>query len=63
MDVQREIVTVSEAIQLFGIKRTKLYESIRQGDIEAVKLGRRTLIRAESVRAFINRLPRLSDVA
>lgn len=63
MDVHRENVTVAEAIQRFGIARTKLYELIREGDIEAVKLGRRTLIRAESVRAFIDRLPRLSDVA
>jgi hypothetical protein len=32
---------------------------IREGDIEAVKLGRRTLIRAESARSFIDRLPRV----
>ena len=63
MDVYRENVTVAEAIERFGIARTKLYESIRAGEIEAFKLGRRTLIRAESVRAFIDRLPRLSDVA
>lgn len=63
MDVYRETVTVAEAIQRFGIARTKLYELIREGDIEAVKLGRRTLIRTESVRAFIDHLPRLSGVA
>lgn len=59
MDVHRENVTVAEAIQRFGIARTKLYESIRAGEIEAFKLGRRTLIRAESVRAYIDRLPRV----
>jgi excisionase family DNA binding protein len=59
MDVHRENVTVAEAIQRFGIARTKLYELIREGDIEAVKLGRRTLIRAESARSFIDRLPRV----
>lgn len=63
MDVHRENVTVAEAIQRFGIARTKLYELIREGDIEAVKLGRRTLIRTESVRAFIDRLPRISGAA
>lgn len=63
MDAHRENVTVGEAIERFGIARTKLYELIREGDIEAFKLGRRTLIRTESVRAFIDRLPRVNGVA
>lgn len=52
-----ENLTVVEAIELFRISRTKLYELISQGQVDAVKLGRRTLIRANSVRALMDRLP------
>jgi excisionase family DNA binding protein len=56
-----ENVTISEAVRLFGIGRTKLYELIHSGDIEAIKLGRRTLVRAQSVRNFIEGLPRIGS--
>lgn len=58
-----ENVSIGEAVRLFGIGRTKLYELIHSGDIEAVKLGRRTLIRAHSARAFIDSLPRVGRAA
>ena len=63
MHTQPENISVGEAVHRFGIGRTKLYELIGEGEIEAVKLGRRTLIRAGSVRAFIDRLPRLGTPA
>jgi excisionase family DNA binding protein len=53
-----ENVTIGEAVRNFGIGRTTLYGLIQNGDIEAFKLGRRTLVRTESVRSFIDRLPR-----
>jgi excisionase family DNA binding protein len=59
MQIEYENLSVGEAVRMFGIGRTKLYELIQRGDIEAVKLGRRTLIRAASARAFIDNLPRL----
>lgn len=60
MDSERvEFITIGKAIEVFGIGRTKLYELIQKGEIEAFKLGRRTLIRTQSAREFINRLPRL----
>lgn len=58
MDVPRENVTVAEAIERFGIARTQLYNLIREGRIDAFKLGRRTLIRTDSVRAFLSSLPK-----
>ena len=60
---ESENLSVGEAVRMFGIGRTKLYELIQRGDIEAVKLGRRTLIRAASARAFIDNLPRLGGQA
>lgn len=63
MHNEYENLSVGEAVRMFGIGRTKLYELIQRGDIEAVKLGRRTLIRAASARAFIESLPRLGGEA
>jgi excisionase family DNA binding protein len=63
MQIEYENLSVGEAVRMFGIGRTKLYELIRRGDIEAVKLGRRTLIRAASARAFIDNLPRLGGAS
>jgi excisionase family DNA binding protein len=64
MDTQpSENVSIGEAVRLFGIGRTKLYELIHSGDIEAVKLGRRTLVRTQSARDFIDSLPRIGGRA
>jgi excisionase family DNA binding protein len=61
MYTNQENFSVGETIQLFGIGRTKLFELIKRGDIEAIKLGRRTLIRADSARSFIESLPRVGQ--
>ena len=63
MDTLQENLSIADAVHRFGIGRTKLYELISSGEVDAVKLGRRTLIRAESARAFIDSLPRLGDRA
>ena len=59
MEQAYENISIAEAVRTFGIGRTKLYELIRNGDIEAFKLGRRTLIRTASARKFIDSLPRV----
>lgn len=59
MDTLPEHISIGETVYRFGIGRTKLYELINNGEIEAVKLGRRTLICTSTVRAFVDRLPRL----
>jgi excisionase family DNA binding protein len=40
-----------------GIGRTNFYRLIGEGRIRAVKCGKRTLIRADDLRAFIEGLP------
>lgn len=37
-------VKVNEAARMIGVGRTKLYELIAAGDVEAVKLGKSTRI-------------------
>jgi excisionase family DNA binding protein len=49
--------TIASATKLSGLGRTTLYELIGAGKIEARKAGNRTLIPAESLRAFLNSLP------
>lgn len=49
--------TILDATKASGIGRTSLYELIGAGKIEARKAGNRTLIPADSLRAYIASLP------
>ena len=51
-------LTIAETIEHYRIGRTKLFSLIAQGDIEAIKLGTRTLVRTASVLEFLDGLPR-----
>ena len=51
------LITISDAVRLFGVGRTKLYELIGAGDIEARKVGARTLIVVASLMAWLDTLP------
>lgn len=44
--------TIAEACHAVGIGRSKLYELISQGRVETRKIGSRTIIPAESLRAL-----------
>ena len=50
---ERVTLTVSAACRATGVGRTYLYELMRDGRIKSVKLGRRRLIVASSLRALI----------
>ena len=49
--------TIADAAKVSGLGRTSLYELIGAGKIEARKAGNRTLIPAESLRAYLASLP------
>lgn len=49
-------VTVAGARMALGIGTTKLYELIGSGELRTLKLGRRTLIRTDSIRALVDKL-------
>jgi excisionase family DNA binding protein len=49
--------TIADAARVSGLGRTSIYELIGAGKIEARKAGNRTLIPAESLRAYIANLP------
>ena len=45
-------VRISTAVQLTGISRSRLYELIQTGDLQAIKVGRSTLIPYKSLKAL-----------
>lgn len=52
---------IDEAAKICGIGRTRLYEAIKSGRLIAHKYGRRTVIRAENLTAFLDSLEPLRN--
>ena len=46
-------VSISDAAKALGVGRTSIYAMIADGRLEAFKLGRRRLVKAESIRRLI----------
>jgi hypothetical protein len=51
------LFTIPDATRATGLCRSRLYNLLGDGSIEAIKAGKRTLIRAESLRSYIDTLP------
>jgi len=52
----RVAYTINEAIYIFNIGRTKLYDEINAGRIKTVKIGAKTLIPATEPEKWLERL-------
>jgi excisionase family DNA binding protein len=50
--MERVLVTIDEAAEALGIGRTTIYQLIRDSDLVPAKIGRRSLVTADSVRAY-----------
>ena len=50
--------TKAEAQEAIGIKQTKLDEEIAAGALDARKIGKRVIITADSIRAYVAALPK-----
>ena len=48
-------VRIPEAVRLTGLSRSRIYELMKAGSIEHVKVGSSTLILFESLRGFVER--------
>lgn len=47
-------VSIKDTVTALGVGRTTVYEMIKDGRLEAFKLGRRTLVRTESIRRLVD---------
>lgn len=48
-------VKINDAARMIGVGRTKLYELIAAGEVDAIKLGKSTRVTTESLRELIKR--------
>ena len=46
--------SINDTAKALGLGRTSIYALIRDGRLDTVKLGRRTLVKVESVRKLID---------
>lgn len=45
-----------DAARALGVGKTKLFELLKDGDLESCQIGRRRLVAVESIHAFADRL-------
>ena len=50
-------LTIPDAVKAASVSRTSLYEALRRGELSAKKHGKRTLIEADALRAWLARMP------
>jgi len=53
--------TIRGAVAASGFSRSRIYELIARGEVEARKDGRKTLVVAASLAAYISALPNYRD--
>lgn len=60
-DQQKLAYTLKEFMTLAGVGRSFVYEEIAEGRLNAVKAGRKTLIREEDAKAWLGSLPAMTS--
>jgi excisionase family DNA binding protein len=52
----RLLLSVEEAAHALSVGRTTLYDLIARREVEAVHIGRRSLVKADSIARYVERL-------
>lgn len=52
---ERLALTVSQAAEMIGIGRTKLYDEIRSNRLRTFRIGRRRLVTVAAIRDWVER--------
>ena len=55
--MQQLALTIEDAVKTSGLARSRIYELLGKGELEARKAGRRTLIMGDSLRTYLENLP------
>ncbi len=50
------LLAIPEAARFVGLGRSKLYELVRDGDVEVVRIGRAVRVPVASLRTYVERL-------
>jgi len=50
------LVSIPTTVKMLGCGRTTVYELIKEGEIETVKLGKRRLVVMESLHSYVTNL-------
>jgi excisionase family DNA binding protein len=50
MNIEPIAISVNSAAQTLGIGRTSIYALLKQGRLDTIKIGRRTLLTTASIR-------------
>lgn len=47
-------ISIESTIQVLGVGRTSIFRLIREHKLQVVRIGRRTLVKMESIRALVD---------
>lgn len=56
MELEKKLLTVTETAEICNLSRPSIYELINKGELPVIKFGRKTLIPANAIDAWIDRL-------
>ena len=51
-------LTIPDTVRASGMSRSRVYTLLNEGELQAIRVGRRTLVLNSSLREFIDRQPR-----
>lgn len=57
----RSLISVSEMGRQLGVGKTTAWKIVREKNVECVRIGRRTLVRWDSINRFIDQCSAKSD--